>query len=352
MHIRMKNTNHNFFTLSVLAVIILLSIILPFRLLNSTMSTIKTSDNIPEVESPPATSASQEYSSDNNTQTQGNTLEKTYELAYIVGNSIYIMNSDGSNNRLITKIFNYGNSIFYRPMIRFSPDGTKLVAWEDKSHYREDGSKDIFVINVSDGSYFKIGSGQNPSWSPDSKKIVYNSIENELTNHEDIYSYDLERNNQKTLLNRGSHDINPIFSPNGDYIAFKSCFTNLATGQYCDYELWLMVCNGNNPYCLSDSHYINYFFWSEDSKSVIYNTKTEGGDLYEIRISDGVMLPHLNANQDKYNNFYAQTISPDGNQTVSISEDNIIITDINHIQQEQIVLSNIMDLKYVIFAPE
>jgi TolB protein len=75
--------------------------------------------------------------------------------------NIYIMNSDGSNQRKLTSTKSISPS--------WSPDGTKLAFTCDNA-----GVAGICVIN-SDGSGFKLlaKDGKSPTWSPDGRYIAY-----------------------------------------------------------------------------------------------------------------------------------------------------------------------------------
>lgn len=66
------------------------------------------------------------------------------------------------------------------------------------------------------------------AWSPDSKSLVYTSqklsgAEYARSTNTDLYHYQLETG-QTNNLTQGmmGYDINPVFSPNGKYLAFES----------------------------------------------------------------------------------------------------------------------------------
>jgi Tol biopolymer transport system component len=83
---------------------------------------------------------------------------KNGRIAYqaIYGNALYTINPDGSGK---TKVTRGGDEPSY------SPDGKKIV------YSSENGG--IYTINVGGGGKTKVTEGGNPSFSPDGKRIAY-----------------------------------------------------------------------------------------------------------------------------------------------------------------------------------
>ena len=67
---------------------------------------------------------------------------------------------------------------------------------------------------------------EDPSWSPDGKRITFASFENEMPRNRDIYVMDADGDNQRNLTNHRDRDWNPVWSPDGKRIAFVSDRTN------------------------------------------------------------------------------------------------------------------------------
>ncbi len=86
--------------------------------------------------------------------------------------SLYVMNADGSNSRLVLdKLIDVGEPAW-------SPDGGKIAfsAGSRGSIGFSKPSVDIYVVNVDDGEFTQLtrdaGMNGNPNWSPDGKQIV------------------------------------------------------------------------------------------------------------------------------------------------------------------------------------
>jgi Tol biopolymer transport system component len=90
-------------------------------------------------------------------------------------NELYIMNADGSNQRLLTR--GLGSNEQYA---KWSPDGQKIV-FESHS-YRISGSS-IFIVDVHDPDHWQpvvqipdsetVEYNLSPEWSPDGKQIIF-----------------------------------------------------------------------------------------------------------------------------------------------------------------------------------
>ncbi len=106
---------------------------------------------------------------------------------------IWIMNADGSNPKQITK----HDGVDVHP--RWSPDGKKIVFQSNRS-----GNRDIWIVNTDGSGLRQItnnpGPDMTPYWSPDGKKIVFSSMRNGSEGL-DLWSADLNillREHQRT----------------------------------------------------------------------------------------------------------------------------------------------------------
>lgn len=163
------------------------------------------------------------WSPDGNSILFGRTLPKQNFRS-----EIWIMNSDGSNQRRI------GNFDGSSPS--FSPDGKKIVF-----HSTTSTSSHICTCDLSGGNFVKITSGNNayneqPKYSPDGKKIGFSSYQN---GNLEIYIMDENGGNLTRLTNNQADDQNITWSPNGDKIAFVSKRDG-------NYEIYSMNSDGSN----------------------------------------------------------------------------------------------------------
>lgn len=162
-----------------------------------------------------------------------------------ISSSVYLMNIDGSNKQLI--ISEGSNPIW-------SPDG-KRIAYISGGEIR---SPQIFVANDNGSdskqltktylpswdSGFPPFGNNNPHWTPDGKKIVYQSDIND--SHPEIYIMNSDGTNQTRLTNTDKRNDSPEISSDGEFILFSSN-RDLNYGS----EIYVMNINGKNQNPLS-----------------------------------------------------------------------------------------------------
>ncbi len=221
---------------------------------------------------------------------------------YLTG--LYIMNIDGSNQRLLLE----GNH--FSP--DWSPDG-KWIVFTSKGtlqiinlegdnlrtfqgvndvplyhpDWSPDGSSIIFSSPFVDGGGFFICdpsfqnvkqlfdhyelSGSDPNWSIDGKKMLYCK---NISNSDDLFVIDTAGISDIRLTNSNKTDREPVWSPDGSKICWSSSV-----------EIYVMDADGENPYRLD---YGKDPCWTPDGKHVIYSFANEDysrGVLYKINIS-------------------------------------------------------------------
>jgi Tol biopolymer transport system component len=125
---------------------------------------------------------------------------------------IWLIDIDGSNQKKLTS----NEHGYFNPI--WSPDGSKVVM--------STLSGELKVIEIETSEMFYLDKGNNPSWSPDSKYILYSkveSIEGYKITGADIYliKYD---GSQKTPLTTTKDELEGYanWSPDGRKIAFVS----------------------------------------------------------------------------------------------------------------------------------
>jgi TolB protein len=142
---------------------------------------------------------------------------------------IYKMDVNGSNNKLIIK--NAASP-------KWSPQGDKIMY----TISGKDGSSQISVANADgsnqkqltssvspvwwDTGFPRDGNG-DPHWTPDGKKIVYVSYENDKP---EIFIMNADGSKQTRLTTATHRDENPEITPDGNYILFSSVRSDMIGG--------------------------------------------------------------------------------------------------------------------------
>ena len=126
--------------------------------------------------------------------------------------TIYVMDSDGRNNRQPIK------EPAYDTHPSWSPNGRKITF----SSSIEDGNVEIYVMEADGRNQkrltYNFGDNRYPTWSPDGRYIAY-------IGHWDIVSWnihviDSDGKNQRILTKKG-WDQDPTWSPDSESIAFS-----------------------------------------------------------------------------------------------------------------------------------
>lgn len=165
---------------------------------------------------------------------------------------IYVINMDGFNNRKI---------IMKAACPVWSPDG-KRIAYQSTI---DNGSSQIFVA-TSDGTNQKqltstfssrFWPGWPPDgnydsqWTPDGNKIVYLSCEDE---DPEIYIMNSDGSSQKKLTSNNHRDENPEITSDGKFILFSS-----NRNMEMDAEIFIMNLDGKNQKTLSNFIYSDIY---------------------------------------------------------------------------------------------
>ena len=134
------------------------------------------------------------------------------------GRHIYVVNVDGSGLRQLTS----GASFDENPS--FSPDGKKVVF----DRHSSAGKAHVFVINVDGNGLRQLTNGNfndsEPVYMPSGKRIVFVSDRDHdvKTDRSDIFAMAPSGANQRVLIDGPRNEDEPDTSPSGKSIAFVS----------------------------------------------------------------------------------------------------------------------------------
>jgi Tol biopolymer transport system component len=159
------------------------------------------------------------------------------QIVFVSDEQIWIMNSDGSNQRSLTPERDYS-----RMQPEFSPDGKKIVFTARKAPV-VDHEFDIYVMNVDGSGVTKLTSNATdqyePTYTPDGKKIVFSlgSL---------LHQINTDGTGQAPLSEESIGGSEPSFSADGQWIfTSKNQLVIEARAANGDLQLTYVTANGS-----------------------------------------------------------------------------------------------------------
>ena len=161
---------------------------------------------------------------------------------------IFSMDTNGDNQTRLTN--NNDGDSEYSP--QFSPDGSKIVFVSVRDS-DVNGNGKIYIMDSDGSNQTKLWDyeSDHPQFSPDGSRIVFFTIK-------DIYTMDIDGNNQIQLTNNSSTDYYPQYSPDGSQIVFVR-----------DVDIYIMDTDGNNQTRLTYNIGLRPQF-SPDGSKIVY----------------------------------------------------------------------------------
>lgn len=185
-----------------------------------------------------------------------------------------------------------------------SPDG-KMVAYQFKP---TGGQFQIYVMNMDGSNKHMISDGQGvaslPTWAPDSKSLAYvEGADQTAGSVKEIWTAPIEGGSPKKLTSTGVALTYPTWSPDG-----KSIVSAQIVGER-EYKLLIMDNTGANSKTLDEGVIIRWPLFSPSGDSILYYTISGVGN--DINIYDLASERHSSPTKNQGDN-YQPAWSPDG----------------------------------------
>jgi len=200
---------------------------------------------------------------------------------------IYLMNTDGSNQRNVTSRPGTDDD---EPF--WSPDGRQIAFVS--CPVGQEASSEIWVMN-SDGSNqrqitFNSAEASQPGWSPDGTTIAFASTKG---GGGGVWLMNADGSNVHKIIDDPARWTRPRFSPDGSQIAFRGSRAGNA-------EVYVMNADGTNLRNLTNNPaWDGWPSWSPNGQQIVFATDRDGPpDMREIYLMspDGSGLTRLTDN--------------------------------------------------------
>jgi len=158
----------------------------------------------------------------------------------------------------------------------WSPDGRRIVFQSERDN--TDANGEICIIDADGSNLTRLthydGKDRAPSWSPDGMRIVFQT---DRDGNDEICAMAVDGSGVVNLTEHAAYDGEPSWSPDGSRIAFNSHRDG-------DWEIYAMDADGSGPVNLSAHPGFDYKpSWSpEGSRIAFYSYREDNLDIYTM----------------------------------------------------------------------
>jgi Tol biopolymer transport system component/DNA-binding winged helix-turn-helix (wHTH) protein len=223
------------------------------------------------------------------------------------GLNSYLADSDGTNEIKLP---------FYPGSLAWAPDSSKFAYSTEFPAGSKNNEILIYDIDAKSSTVIASDPGfdANPSFSPDGKQLIFNSIRD---GNAEIYLVNIDGSGLRRLTNHPAKEAFQVFSPDGTQIAFNSNRDNEKV------SIFLMNVNDDSPPVrISGDDYdaeIRNGCWSPDGTRIVFTSNKDGANfnLYTQNVERFAAVKIL-ADEKAELRFPAH--SPDGNKLAFAAE--------------------------------
>ena len=168
-------------------------------------------------------------------------------------------------------------------------------------HSTRDGDFDVYAMNADGSAQTRLTSTAEhdigPLWSPDGKYVAFNRFPADFSSCE-VYVMNADGSGVRQLTTGGGYDFGGIWSPDGKQIAF-------ASGRDGADDVYIINVDGSGLLRLTTNAYVrDVTAWSPDGKQIAFigyrdYVEQAVGDfeIYAVKVNDGSAITKLTDNE-------------------------------------------------------